>query len=115
MLYRLRRTNGAADPASSGTLIAPDGGSRSLAPADFELAASGEWRSPRSGARYPARWRVRVPSEGIDLDVRPLLADQELDVAFRYWEGAVEVQGTRRGRPVQGRGYVELTGYAAGR
>jgi predicted secreted hydrolase len=115
MLYRLRRADGAADPASSGTLIAPDGGSRPLVLADFQIAASGEWRSPRSSARYPARWRVRVPAEEIDLDVRPLLADQELDVAFRYWEGAVEIQGTRRGRPVRGRGYVELTGYAAGR
>jgi predicted secreted hydrolase len=33
-------------------------------------------------------------------------------VSVRYWEGAVRVEGTREGRPVQGRGYVELTGYA---
>ena len=113
MLYRLRRADGAADPASSGTLIAPDGHSRPLHLADFQLEGSGEWRSPRSGARYPDRWRVRVPGEELDLDVRPLLADQELDVSFRYWEGAVEVTGTHHGRKVQGKGYVELTGYAA--
>lgn len=112
MLYRLRRADGAADPASSGTLIAPDGTSRPLHLADFQLEASGEWRSPRSGARYPARWRVRVPGEELDLDVRPLLADQELDVSFRYWEGAVGIAGTHHGKPVRGRGYVELTGYA---
>ena len=35
-----------------------------------------------------------------DLDVRPLLADQELDVSFRYWEGAVEIAGTHHGRPI---------------
>jgi predicted secreted hydrolase len=69
------------------------------------------WRSPRSGARYPSRWRLRIPSEGLDLDVTPRLADQELDVSFRYWEGAVAVEGTRRGTPVTGQGYVELTGY----
>ncbi|HET9210122.1 MAG TPA: lipocalin-like domain-containing protein [Thermoanaerobaculia bacterium] len=113
MLYRLRRADGAADPASSGTLIAPDGSSRPLRLADFELEGAGEWRSPRSGARYPARWRVRVPGEELDLDVRPLLADQELDVSFRYWEGAVGISGTHHGRPVRGRGYVELTGYSA--
>jgi predicted secreted hydrolase len=113
MLYRLRRADGSADPASSGTLIAPDGASRPLHPADFQLEGSGEWRSPRSGARYPARWRVRVPGEELDLDVRPLLADQELDVSFRSWEGAVGIAGTHHGRPVQGKGYVELTGYAA--
>ena len=117
MLYRLRRADGAADPASSGTLIAPDGGSRPLHLADFQLASSGEWRSPRSGGqsptKYPDRWRVHIPDEELDLDVRPLLADQELDVSFRYWEGAVGITGTHHGRPIQGQGYVELTGYAA--
>jgi predicted secreted hydrolase len=112
MLYRLRRKDGRADPASSGTVIGPRGETRPLSLAGFQLESSGEWRSPRSGARYPARWWVRVPSEGLDLEVRPLLADQELDVSFRYWEGAVAVEGTRRGKPVQGQGYVELTGYS---
>jgi predicted secreted hydrolase len=111
MLYRLRRTDGSADPSSSGTAIAPDGASRHLARADFQLQDLDFWQSPASGARYPARWRVRVPAEGLELEVTPLLADQELDVSFRYWEGAVGIEGTRRGRPVRGRGYVEMTGY----
>jgi predicted secreted hydrolase len=111
MLYRLRRRNGTADPASSGTLIDPRGESRPLNLADFQIETSGEWRSPRSGARYPARWRLRIPSEDLDLKVRPLLADQELDVSFRYWEGAAGIEGIHRGQPVRGHGYVELTGY----
>ncbi len=115
MLYRLRRRDGSVDPASSGTVIGPDGTSRLLGIGDFHVESRGEWRSPRSGARYPARWRVRVPGEGLDLDVRPLLADQELDVSIRYWEGAVEITGSRRGTAVRGRGYVELTGYAGAR
>ncbi|HEY7214023.1 MAG TPA: lipocalin-like domain-containing protein [Thermoanaerobaculia bacterium] len=114
MLYRLRRKDGTADPVSSGTLIDPRGGSRALNLSDFQILPSGEWRSPRSGARYPARWRLRIPREDLDLQVRPLLADQELDVSFRYWEGAVSLEGTHHGRPIQGHGYVELTGYAAG-
>jgi predicted secreted hydrolase len=112
MLYRLRQDDGTADPASSGTVVAPDGASRTLGLADFTLEDLDRWTSPRSGAAYPSRWRVRIPSEGLDLTVRPLLPDQELDVSFRYWEGAVAVEGTRRGAPVRGRGYVELTGYA---
>ena len=41
------------------------------------------------------------------------LLDQELRVAFRYWEGSVRVMGTGEdGRDVAGRGYAELTGYA---
>lgn len=111
MLYRLRKKDGTDDPASSGTLIDPAGKSRALSLADFAIDGSGAWRSPRSGARYPDRWRLRVPAEDLDLTVRPLLADQELDVSIRYWEGAVAVEGAHHGRPVQGRGYVELTGY----
>jgi ABC-type lipoprotein export system ATPase subunit len=42
----------------------------------------------------------------------PLMADQELNLSFRYWEGAVRVSGTRAGSQVTGVGYVELTGYA---
>jgi len=114
MLYRMRRSDGTADPASSGTVVDSTGASRTLPLAEFQIAGSGGWRSPRSGARYPAAWRVRVPAEALDLSIRPLLADQELDVSFRYWEGAVSIAGTHRGRPVQGFGYVELTGYAGG-
>jgi predicted secreted hydrolase len=29
-----------------------------------------------------------------------------------YWEGAVSISGHLNGAPVQGDGYVELTGYA---
>ncbi|HEX6902431.1 MAG TPA: lipocalin-like domain-containing protein [Thermoanaerobaculia bacterium] len=111
MLYQLRRKDGTIDPASSGNVVEADGGSVPLSSKDFSIEPLSRWTSPRSGAAYPARWRVRVPSAELDLEIQPLLADQELDVSFRYWEGAVAVTGTRRGRPVQGRGYVELTGY----
>ena len=30
-----------------------------------------------------------------------------------YWEGAFDLEGTRAGKPLRGRGYLELTGYAA--
>ncbi|HSK81037.1 MAG TPA: lipocalin-like domain-containing protein [Thermoanaerobaculia bacterium] len=107
MLYRLRLKDGSADPASSGTVVGPGGESRRLTLGDFTLEDLDRWKSPRSGASYPSRWRLRIPSEGLDVEVRPLLPDQELDVSFLYWEGAVEISGT-----VEGRGYVELTGYA---
>jgi predicted secreted hydrolase len=106
MLYQLRRADGSADSSSSGTVSGPADEGRHLGPGDFSLTALDHWRSPRSGAVYPSRWRLRIPSERLDLEITPLLADQELDVSFRYWEGAVAVTGTRAGR-----GYVELTGY----
>jgi len=106
MLYQLRKTDGSADPSSSGTVVGPTGELRRLSRDDFSLTVLDRWQSPRSGAAYPARWRLRIPAEGLDLEITPLLADQELDVSFRYWEGAVAVSGN-----AQGRGYVEMTGY----
>ncbi len=111
MLYRIRRRDGGFSPFSAGTLVARDGRTRGLAAADARVDVSGTWASPRDGTRYPARWRVRVPSAGLDLDVRPILADQELNLTVRYWEGAVDVIGTSSAAAVTGRGYVELTGY----
>lgn len=114
MLYRLRRRDGTVDPASSGTLVEPIGGARPLGVDQVRVRVLDRWRSPRSGALYPSGWRVEVPGAGLDLTVTPVLADQELDLprlGFRYWEGAVDVEGESAGRPVTGRGYVELTGY----
>jgi predicted secreted hydrolase len=110
MYYQLRTADGHADPASAGSLIGADGGVLHLAQAEVGLTVLDSWRSPRNGALYPARWRLRIPTQNLDLEIRPLLPDQELDVSFRYWEGAVDV--TSRGTPLRGRGYAELTGYA---
>jgi predicted secreted hydrolase len=111
MVYRLRRRDGTADPHSAGAVIAADGTARPLGPDEAALATLGHWTSPRSGVRYPSRWRLAVPAAGLDLDLVPRLPDQELLVGTRYWEGAVRVEGTAAGRPVAGRGYVELVGY----
>ena len=111
MFYRLRREDGTTDPFSAGTLVLPDGSVRPLSPNDVRTEALGSWRSPESGARYPSRWRVLLRSEGLELEVVPRSADQELRTSIRYWEGAVKVRGTSRGEPVEGEGYVELAGY----
>ena len=69
------------------------------------------WTSPETGTRYPSRWRVRVPSQGLDLIVEPWLEGQEMRTSFVYWEGAVRVSGTSGSTCALGQGYVELTGY----
>ncbi|MCG8348496.1 MAG: carotenoid 1,2-hydratase [Chloroflexales bacterium] len=94
-----------------GLFVASDGMTRSLGPADVAIETLDTWRSPRSGAEYPARWRLTLPVEGLTLDIEPYLADQEVPVSVIYWEGAVRVTGEQGGEPVQGNGYVELTGY----
>ncbi len=98
-----------------GTLVDAAGDTRTLAPGAVELGVRETWTSPRSGATYPAGWTLRLPGEGLTLNLEPLLADQELATGVIYWEGAVRVQGSDDGTDVEGYGYVELTGYAEAR
>jgi predicted secreted hydrolase len=114
MVYQLRLRDGSADRLSDGVLIDPDGRRVPLEwGREVLVEPTGTWASPVDGSRYPSGWRIRVPGRGWDLTVEPAVLDQELRVAFRYWEGSVGVSGAGDGgRPVRGRGYVELTGYA---
>jgi len=110
MVYLLRRRDGTVDPLSAGTLVVADGTTRRLEAGDVRVEALEHWTSPHSGVRYPARWRVSVPSAELRLEIEPRLADQELRVGTRYWEGAVAARRDD-GRPTAGVGYVELVGY----
>lgn len=112
MLYQLRRSDGSVDPFSSGTLIAPDGSTIQIGAEDFTVESQDKWRSPHSGASYPMGWLLTLPDADLQLVLTPYLEDQELNLSFTYWEGAVFVSGTQNGREVSGEGYVEMTGYA---
>jgi predicted secreted hydrolase len=112
MVFQIRRDDGLIDPYSSGTLVAADGERRHLEQGDFDIVVERAWRSPHTGADYPAEWTISIPAAGLTLGLEPYLADQELNVSYAYWEGAVRVAGERDGRPVSGDGYIELTGYA---
>jgi predicted secreted hydrolase len=106
MIYLLRRRDGTVDRFSAGMLVAADGTARRLEVGDVRVETLGYWTSPQSGVKYPARWRVSVPAADLRLEIEPRVADLELRVGTRYWEGAVQVVG-----PTEGRGYVELVGY----
>ena len=112
MVYQFQREDGTADPFSSGTYVDAAGKPTQLGHQDFAVTVNDTWRSPHSGATYPAQWTVTVPSEYLILEVTPYLADQELDASFIYWEGAVKIAGEHAGSAMSGNGYVELTGYA---
>lgn len=110
MLYLIRDATGAYVTAE-GAYVGAAGRTQRLLDDDFAIIPSGAlWRSPDTGAVYPAQWRVVVPAHDIDVVVTPLVADQEMDTrattTIVYWEGAVEVRGTRPGL-----GFVELTNY----
>jgi predicted secreted hydrolase len=110
MFYALRNHDGTRDPHSAGTWVDPAGHAQPLSTDQVTIDVSDHWVSPRGG-RYPSRWRVRVPAVGLDVEVRPALANQELGTNPRYWEGAVDLHGVREGQGATGRGYVELVGY----
>ena len=125
MHSQIRREDGKIEPVSGGTLVRPGGRTRRLSRDDVRIEVLRRWTSPESGATYPSRWRLAIPSEGLDLVVEPWLEGQEMRTSFLYWEGAVRVseaaaQRSDAGGPrlpgqprVGGQGYVELTGYAA--
>jgi predicted secreted hydrolase len=113
MLYRLRRHDGTAGPFSAGTFVDRDGRVLRLDADMFVMTPLRSWPSPLDGTRYPVGWRVRVPGLQLDVQVDAAFDAQELNLAVRYWEGAVRIRGSRAGMTVGGRGYLEMTGYDA--
>ena len=113
MIYRLRKKDGSVDGASSGSFIAKDGSVRHLRAEELKLTPVKFWQSTKTSGRYPIAWRVEVPSLSLTLDVTTPVETQELALApVAYWEGMIDVRGTRDVRAVNGHGYLELTGYA---
>ena len=126
MIFRVRDTDGPDYYAAS--VIDARGNIRNIATEQIEMRTlpKGQWQSPHTGARYPLEWEMTV--EDVVLRVTPWFENQEANAAERqaaaagpgsrvaYWEGAVDVTASstkQRDTPVQGVGYLELTGYAA--
>ncbi len=116
MLYLLREENGRIHPVSSGSRVNANGEVDHLAKEDFSVHVLKVWKSPHSKAIYPSQWRVQIYPLALDLTISPTLPDQEMQTLQStdviYWEGSVSLTGIKRGQPLTGQGYVELTGYA---
>jgi predicted secreted hydrolase len=110
MLYQIRKKDGSIDRYSSGTLVDREGNVKHLAKDDYRIEVLGSYTSKKTGIRYPAKWGITIPREKLQLVVTPLLEDQEFTGGQMrgnaYWEGTCSVDGS-----VQGRAYVEMTGY----
>jgi predicted secreted hydrolase len=78
----------------------------------WKLTVTDTWVSPENEAEYPAGWQISIPELGLEIEGRPLMNNQELNVSTTYWEGAVEFSGSINGQTVKARGYIEMTGYA---
>ncbi|KAB0679612.1 lipocalin-like domain-containing protein [Aureimonas leprariae] len=110
MAFRIRGKDGGTVWAGS-SFRYPDGRIRRFEPGDVALEPVRHWRSARTNAEYPVEQvlRVKLPEGERRFALKPLFDDQELDGRAGgmpvYWEGLVATEG--------GRGYLELTGYAA--
>ena len=111
MYYALRQNDGTRDEHSAGTWIDAAGRATHLDHDDVVIEVRKYWES-KQGGRYPAEWTISVAKLDLQIEVVPVLRNQELITTVRYWEGAVDVQGTLDADVINGRGYVELTGYA---
>ena len=110
MAFRMRSRKGGVLWAG-GSVRDKDGNLTTLAPDDATFEPGRTWRSPRTGVDYAVAMQVRAG--GYELEIEPLMDDQELDsrasTGVIYWEGAVRAKANGK---VIGRGYLELTGYA---
>ncbi len=110
--FRLRRADGSAVYAG-GSLRRAGEPVRAFGADEVTFTPGRIWESAASRARYPVQWTVETPTGRFS--VNALLDNQELDSRGSsgaiYWEGLSDLldEGGRR----VGRGYLEMTGYAA--
>jgi len=89
------------------TVQKPDG-TETYAEATVTPDESTLWTSPDSGKTYPTRWKVTIPGEHANLNVKVYAKNQEL-VQGRL-EGSAGITGSYGHRPVTGSTYIEVTG-----
>ena len=92
--------------------IDADGAARSHG--ELSLTWSGTWTSTRTFNDYPAQWHLSVPAAGLEIDLEPDFPDQEIVTLISkpaFWEGRCRAVGTRNGEAVQGRAWVERSGF----
>jgi predicted secreted hydrolase len=115
MVCQIRDSQGNSNGYGFGSLSFPDGRAVILGDNQFTITPKKYWKSPTTGKRYPAEWRITLPGHGLLLTVQAVISKQEHTQMFVYWEGAVRVFGKGTdGSPggyVNGTGYAELTGY----
>lgn len=80
---------------------------------EFTLTELAHWQSAITFVEYPTRWRLQIPEAEIDLEVKTAFDDQEVVTLIArnsFYEGRVDVCGTKRGKRVTGVGFVERSG-----
>jgi predicted secreted hydrolase len=115
MAYFLRKKDGSFSDVSSATFLTKSEDSIILTHEDLDLKTIDTWKSNESGGIYPCKWRLKIPRLKLELEIKAIVADQEMNTSETtgviYWEGSVSVKGVLNDQMVSGMGYTELTGY----
>jgi predicted secreted hydrolase len=117
MLYGLRRDDGKRDPTAMGTYVTPSGQITHLESEQISFMPGKTWHSEASNTDYPIEWKIGINALNLSLNMTTLSPEQEMVSppnvgSINYWEGASRFNGSIRGKPINGVGYVEMTGYA---
>ncbi len=75
---------------------------------DFKIERLEFNRMPDSQKCYSDKWRLTSPTNKIDLTITAKHKNSEVQLPFRFFEGATSISGTVNGIPVNGFGFAEL-------
>jgi predicted secreted hydrolase len=121
--FQLRRKDGTVLWTGGSLRSAPAQGlqTRIFNHGEVHFEALRRWQSASTRATYPVQWRISLPTFDVNqlldqvLVVKAVIDNQELDsrrsTGAVYWEGLSLCTNTRG--ELVGRGYLEMTGYAA--
>jgi predicted secreted hydrolase len=101
MGFRLRDTGVGF---TSATWVGADGKPQAQAPGTLKVTPLDA--AVVAGRSLPVRWRVELPSHGVDITTKALNPNAWMATQIPYWEGPVRFEGSHAGE-----GYVEMTGY----
>ena len=106
MIYRIRKTNGNIEPASSATFIGPGGKPTCLYADQFQLVPLPSSESTIYGIRYSLKWQLEIFSLRLKLTLSPWMKTQawpgNKKGGIPYWEGAINVKGLKDGNLITG-------------
>ena len=111
MVFQLRDERGPQYYYRTGTFVNSKGQATPISIDEVRFESTKTWKSPSSKGVYPIHWVIQIPKHNLDLNIQAVIPNQEMQTGIEYWEGAIDVSGTKSNRPISGQGYLEMTGY----
>ncbi|WP_170759041.1 lipocalin-like domain-containing protein [Ruegeria lacuscaerulensis] len=108
-LIRSRRRDGGGTTTADGYVVDSEGQFTLLDDNSTELLPARLWRGSRGA--YPVEWLLK--SISLNLQVTPIIDEQEYDFAVPVWNGMVRAEGYSGSNGMGGIGMMQLTGYQA--